>query len=385
MGSSAFLYLIGPSGGRLAGELAAAEDLAVADRLLAQDLLALTVGPRHRDRGRALLHRAAATVVGHLVRVPLLVVHDTTDTRRLRRRPMAWGLGTVVRMARPDLRHPGNVEGPWFVDERCIDCGTCRDLAPAMFSDLGPQSVVSSQPEGAAAEQGAWLAAQACPTQSIGTMARGSRPGRLYPWPLLDGTYDLGYTSTDSFGASAYLVARPAGGLLVDSPRFAPALVRAVEELGGVGHVLLTHRDDVADAERWAQHFGARVWVHEHDRSAAPFASDLIRGLEPTVAPPDTLCVPVPGHTRGSVVWVVEEVAFTGDSLAWSHERQDLTAFRSACWYSWPEQLASLERLAAACLPSWILPGHGARCHLPPDELHQRLLVLVARERSRAA
>ncbi len=286
-------------------------------------------------------------------------------------------------MARPDLRHPGNAEGGWYVDERCINCGTCRDLAPAVFSDLGPQSIVAHQPDGPAGEQDAWLAAQACPTQSIGTLVRGARPDRLYPWRLLEGVYDLGYTSPDSFGASAYLVTRPEGGLLVDSPRFVPALAKAVEGLGGVTHVLLTHRDDVADAERWAAHFGARVWVHEDDRSAAPFATDLVRGTDAVEVLPGVLCVPVPGHTCGSVVWVVGEVAFTGDSLAWSHERQDLTAFRNACWHSWPAQLTSLERLAASCRPGWVLPGHGARCHLAPGEVHDRILGLVARERRR--
>ena len=288
-------------------------------------------------------------------------------------------------MARPDLRHPGNADGAWYVDERCIDCGTCRDVAPLTFSTLGTQSVVTRQPADPQAEQGAWLAAQACPTQSIGALDGRRRSGRLYPWLLLEGVYDLGYCSPDSFGASSYLVTRPDGGLMVDSPRFAPGLVRAVEQLGGVAHVLLTHRDDVADAERWADHFGARVWVHEHDRSAAPFATDLVRGLDPVEPLPGLSCVPVPGHTRGSVVWVVGEVAFTGDSLAWSHERGDLTAFRDACWYSWPAQLASLERLAGSCQPSTVLPGHGARCALPPAELHNRILALVSRERSQAA
>ena len=286
-------------------------------------------------------------------------------------------------MARPDLRHPGNADGAWYVDERCIDCGTCRDLAPATFADLVDQSVVARQPDDPQGEQGAWLAAQACPTQSIGTLDRRPRPGRLYPWLLLDGIYDLGFTSPDSFGASAYLVSRAPGGLMVDSPRFSAGLVRAVEELGGLAHVLLTHRDDVADAERWADHFGARVWVHEHDRPAAPFATDPVHGVEPVEVLPGVTCVPVPGHTRGSVVWIVGEVAFTGDSLAWSHERSDLTAFKGACWYSWTAQLDSLERLAAACRPSWVLPGHGARCHLPAGELHERLVAFVVRERAR--
>ncbi|MEO5679278.1 MAG: hypothetical protein ABIS47_06385 [Acidimicrobiales bacterium] len=161
-----------------------------------------------------------------------------------------------------------------------------------------------------------------------------------------------------------------------------PALVRSVEELGGVAHVLVTHRDDVADAERWAHHFRARVWVHEHDRSAAPFATEVVRGFEVTQVVTGVHRVPVPGHTGGSVVWLVSDVAFTGDSLAWSHAQADLIAFKGACWYSWSEQLTSLERLAGACTPCWVLPGHGARCHLPPVELHERLLALVARERA---
>lgn len=288
-------------------------------------------------------------------------------------------------MARPDLRHRDNADGAWYVDERCIDCGTCRDLAPAIFDDIGPQSVVASQPTDAKSEQMAWLAAQACPTQSIGTLDHRPRPGRLYPWPLLEGVYDLGSTSPDSFGASAYLVTRAGGGLLVDSPRFTSALVRSVEQMGGVAHVLLTHRDDVADAERWARHFGARVWIHEDDGSAAPFATDLMAGIDPVEVTPGVTCVPVPGHTRGSVVWIVGEVAFTGDSLAWSHEGGDLIAYKGTCWYSWDAQLGSLERLAHVCRPNWVLPGHGARCHLAPADLHRRLVSLVSCERAAAA
>ena len=77
----------------------------------------------------------------------------------------------------------------------------------------------------------------------------------------------------------------------------------------------------------------------------------------------------MPGHTRGSVVFVLEERwLFSGDSLAWSHEREDLVAFRGACWYSWAEQTLSLDRLASAHRFSWLLPGHGARRRFDGDE-----------------
>jgi glyoxylase-like metal-dependent hydrolase (beta-lactamase superfamily II) len=49
---------------------------------------------------------------------------------------------------------------------------------------------------------------------------------------------------------------------------------------------------------------------------------------------------------------------FTGDHLAWSPSRETLTAFRSACWYSWAEQIKSMERLLDYSF-EWVLPGHG--------------------------
>ncbi len=163
-------------------------------------------------------------------------------------------------MARTDLRHPANAEGDWFVDTRCIDCGTCRDIAPQIFGARGDGSVVSRQPA-AVEDVDAWLAAQACPTTSIGRRSRRRRPGRLYPRELEagSGVYDCGYCSEGSFGASAWFVHRSEGNVLVDSPRFTAALTGPMAELGGVAHVVLTHRDDVADARRYADHFGARV------------------------------------------------------------------------------------------------------------------------------
>ena len=63
----------------------------------------------------------------------------------------------------------------------------------------------------------------------------------------------------------------------------------------------------------------------------------------------DLLAIPVPGHTKGSVVFLFEErCLFTGDSLSWDFTTNDLRAGRRTCWYSWPEQTASLIRLAAS-------------------------------------
>ena len=173
---------------------------------------------------------------------------------------------------------------------------------------------------------------------------------------------------------------RPAGNVLVDSPRYTEALVQPIAELGGIAHVALTHRDDVADAHRWAERFGARSWIHADDAMAARWATDVF--TEGCELQPGLLAIPVPGHTKGSVAFLLDDTwLFTGDSLAWSHERQDLTAFRDACWYSWGAQAESLARLAEGHRFAAVLPGHGARHVGDPDDLHRRLVDLVDRMR----
>ena len=284
-------------------------------------------------------------------------------------------------MARVDLRHPGNAEGDWFVDTRCIDCGTCRDVAPDVFGVAGGYSVVDRQPD-CGEQTAAWLAAQACPTNSIGTRSRRPRPGRLYPREIDAGVFDCGYCSEDSFGASAWFVHRAAGNVMVDSPRFTAALVAPIAEMGGLTHIVLTHRDDVADARRWAERFEARVWIHVDDASAAPFATDRVAGDQPIGIQPGLEAIPTPGHTKGSMMFLLDgRYLFTGDSLAWDHRRHDLTAFRDACWWSWSAQAASLERLARGHRFEWVLPGHGGRVRSDPDTLHDRLTSLVDRMR----
>jgi glyoxylase-like metal-dependent hydrolase (beta-lactamase superfamily II)/ferredoxin len=275
----------------------------------------------------------------------------------------------------------GQPPGEWFVDDGCIDCDACRQLAPAVFGDGAAYAVVTRQP---AADElvSATRALVACPTSAIGGGGERAAVADLFPEHLDDAVYYCGYNAESSFGANSFFAVRAAGNLLVDSPRWTRRLVTRFEQLGGVSHVLLTHRDDVADAQRYAAHFGSRVWIHDGDRRAAPFATDVVSGREPVRIRPDLLCVPVPGHTKGSVVWLLDDTfCFTGDSLQWDTRREDLGAFRSVCWYSWPEQTASLERLAAWRF-EWVLAGHGGRAHRPADEMRDRLRALVARMRA---
>lgn len=283
-------------------------------------------------------------------------------------------------MARPDQRHPANVEGDWFADTRCIECDVARHYAPDLIASDDGLSVVVRQPGTPDEEQAMWRAAVACPTQSIGTISRRRPPPGVFPWLLTDGIHLCGYNDPSSFGAHSYLVVRPEGNLLIDSPRYTRSLVAPITELGGLAHVLLTHRDDVADAERYAEHFGARVWIHRTERQAAPFATDLLDGARPdevTTIRPGLQAVPVPGHTAGSVAFLLEDrFLFTGDTLHWNHRRGELDVFPRQTWFSWDELARSIAALAE--LPvEWVLAGHG-RWHQVGREAYTRQMRALA-------
>ena len=223
----------------------------------------------------------------------------------------------------------------------------------------------------------AWRAMLVCPTASVRTESKKPKPAGIFPQELAPGVYRCGFNSKDSYGAHSYFVRRPRGNLLIDSPRFAGELRSFFADAGGVSDILLSHRDDVADADKYAQAFGARVWIHRHDARAAPYATDKFSELMEIRK--SLLAIPVPGHTRGSAVYLLEdEYLFTGDSLAWSEERKDLVAFRDACWYSWEKLKESLGRLTAYRF-QWVLPGHGWSVRLDAVEMRERLTRLVAR------
>jgi glyoxylase-like metal-dependent hydrolase (beta-lactamase superfamily II) len=278
-------------------------------------------------------------------------------------------------VARLDQQHPHSVHGDWYADTRCIACDVARHYAPGLIAgDERGQSVIIRQPTSADDEAAMWRAALACPTQSIGTRSRQRAPLGVFPWRLTDNVYLCGHNDEASFGAHSYFAVREQGNLLIDSPRYTGRLADRLLELGGVAHVLLTHRDDVADAARYAERFAARVWIHETDADAAPFATDIVHGGEIMAVAPGVRAIPVPGHTRGSMAFEDDHGhLFTGDSLSWNEERGGLDVFGSATWYSWEELTASMARLSRVARFSWVLPGHGKWGHDDPEEMAHQL------------
>jgi glyoxylase-like metal-dependent hydrolase (beta-lactamase superfamily II)/ferredoxin len=281
-------------------------------------------------------------------------------------------------MANPSRRLPENAPGDFYVDDSCIDCDACRQIAPGVFRDHGDQSSVFHQPEGEGEVLGALKALVACPTASIGaTRDYDARRGvEAFPDRVDANVYFCGFTSESSFGAWSYLVVRPeeeGGNVLVDSPRFTRPLVRKVEALGGVRTIFLTHRDDVADQDKFAAHFRAARVMHADDNAARYGVERVVVGGDAVRLDDPLLVIPTPGHTRGHAVLLYrDKYLFTGDHLAWSPARRTLTAFRSACWYNWEVQTRSMERLLDYEF-EWVLPGHGRIHHDTPDRMREHL------------
>ncbi|MGZ8797750.1 MAG: MBL fold metallo-hydrolase [Thermoanaerobaculia bacterium] len=289
-------------------------------------------------------------------------------------------------MAQAALRIAENVAGDFFVDSTCIDCDACRQIAPAVFHDIGNQSVVHHQPANGEELLAAQKALIACPTASIGSATKHDMARALASYPELidDDVYRCGYTAESSFGAFSYLVRRESGNVLIDSPRFVGPLVKRLEAMGGVRRMLLTHQDDVADHDRFHERFGCQRVLHRDDVRTRTAAVEMKpEGLQPVALEPDLLMIPTPGHTKGHSVFLYrEKYLFTGDHLSWEPDHGMLTAFRGACWYSWTGQIESMKRLLDYRF-EWVLPGHGRPVHLPAGQMHRELERCVAWMKSR--
>ncbi len=276
-------------------------------------------------------------------------------------------------MARIAERLRENVPGDYFVDTSCIDCDTCRRIAPEVYGRFNAvgQSIVVRQPETAALRRRAAMALVACPTASIGTASKAdvAAAASAFPERIASDVYYCGYASESSFGASSYLLVRPGGNVLIDSPRAARPLLDRLAALGGVRLMILTHRNDVADHEAIHKAFGCERVMHESDVDLGTACVERkLSGLAPVRLDADLTLIPVPGHTRGSIALLhKDEHLFSGDHVWYEGLVGRLQASRNVCWYSWPEQTRSMERLSELSF-EWVFPGHGRRWHAPSRE-----------------
>lgn len=282
-------------------------------------------------------------------------------------------------MADPLKVVTSNVDGNFFVDTTCINCDTCRQLAPGTFVDAGEFSSVYHQPQSDEEVLAATRALLCCPTGSIGTREKNDAKNIRTQFPLLieENVYYTGFNSPNSYGGNSFFVKEETGNWLIDSPKFLPFLADQIESLGGIKYIFLTHRDDVADAQKYAERFCASRIIHADELTAQPDSEIVIEGDAAQVFEGNFTVIPVPGHTKGHMVLLYKnKYLFTGDHLAFDPDAGRLYAFRDYCWYSWAEQTKSMKRLCAYDF-QWVLAGHGERVKLSLDVMKEQIIELA--------
>ncbi|KAG8369481.1 hypothetical protein BUALT_Bualt14G0018200 [Buddleja alternifolia] len=290
-------------------------------------------------------------------------------------------------------RRPQNVDGDLFVDNTCIDCDTCRWMAPEIFDRQDGMSAVFKQPTcdeerlkalqqygesssslkclfGHVMNMRSWSdqALLSCPTNSIHT----EQPPRdildvhkTFPCPIdeqkIPGVYHCGYHSEKSYGATSYFITRPKGNILIDSPRYTDRLASNIKKMGGARYMFLTHKDDVADHDKWSKELGCTRILHSQDECHSTADVEIkLEGSGPWTLDSDVILVHTPGHTAGSVClfYKTRKVLFTGDHLLM--DEFGLSILEHYNWFSVSEQLNSVHKLLELDF-EWILPGHGRR------------------------
>lgn len=184
---------------------------------------------------------------------------------------------------------------------------------------------------------------------------------------------ELHALSLPPLGANCYLVKLPTrpDGLVIDPGGAPKAVVNACSELGMTpAAILLTHGhfDHAGGVDGLlAAYPGLPVYAHPGDLSPAFAPSDLVP-LDPAALSSrkelhdnETLSIAgielqvffTPGHSKGSVVFRVEDSLFTGDTLfCGSMGRTDFSGGDVG------EMLASLKRLGELEGDCKVYPGH---------------------------
>ncbi|MBT3234869.1 MAG: MBL fold metallo-hydrolase [Bdellovibrionales bacterium] len=274
-------------------------------------------------------------------------------------------------MAKIDKKVVENIAGEQFVDSSCINCDVCRKFAPEIFGNSGQNSYIKKDIK----SEDEWLQFQrallSCPVKAIGDQSRRSiaTARDTLPFKLSDGIYINGFNDRSSFGADSYFLTGTDGNWMVDSPSFNRHLVKKIENLGGIKYIYLSHRDDVADCQRYAKHFGAKIIIHQDDSDAVPDAEIVIVGEQDHTIGDSARIIVVPGHTKGHMLLLWRECyLFTGDHFAWSPSEQRFLAFKDYCWYNWEEQKRSIAKMISLTDVTHIFPGHGRRGEVGPGE-----------------
>ena len=267
-------------------------------------------------------------------------------------------------MANPKKRVPENVPGDFFVDSTCIDCDACRQIAPAVFGEAAETSFVKAQPASSADRRQALQALLACPTGSIGCLGDDDVKAVMKDFPLVDRGAGLLLRLQLAEVVWRQQLLHPAPRRQL-ADRLAEVRHAARAAVGGAGR----HRPHLPDPPRRR---GRRRALRRAFRAAAASSIGTScrrspvrkssstatgRGSWPPASSPSRRRA-----TRRATASCSSRTASSSPATTWigTGTSSSLSASEDYCWYSWPQQAESMERLADYRF-EWVLPGHGQR------------------------
>ena len=211
--------------------------------------------------------------------------------------------------------------------------------------------------------------------------------------PGFTSIYHLGHHNHRSFGAVPYLIQSEVN-VMVDSPKYSAASVKAISSLcDGPDYLFLTHVDDIADHEKWKDHYpNLKRIIHEEELENNWIGDEelknveiILRGsldeedkvmawdLDGNAIPIDLnepnienefIILHTPGHSLGSISLLHKSTPdnrnalFTGDTYAYSLRLKSMTGFP---YYGRDLNLQSQTLRKLLRLPwDFIAPGHGS-------------------------
>ena len=164
-------------------------------------------------------------------------------------------------------------------------------MSPTTFGRKGIKAAVISQPITEQGKLQALAAMITCPVGAIRTKQSDSlviQAATAFPAEIdhihIPDIYHLGYHSSESFGATPYLIYRSkedGGNVMIDCPRYNSNLAKQIDEFGGINTLIITHKDDIPEHDKWKKRYpNMERIIHRTD--AIKSASDIEIKLEGT-------------------------------------------------------------------------------------------------------
>lgn len=199
--------------------------------------------------------------------------------------------------------------------------------------------------------------------------------------------YFNGYTAAESYGSASWLVLyrgkEDSFAVMFDTPRYDPVLEegirRVAAEVGGVRYMVLSHKDDVAHHDVWAEKLGVPRIYHEKEVVEAQGTDkcEILLSDEDLVGHYEIAdgleLIHVPGHSVGSLCMFhrASKSLFTGDHLLYLPREEGLGSTPFYCSQSWGLQIENVDKLKdVPFLHGW--PGHLRHFHFQDDEDRKR-------------